>query len=422
MNNILIFWSYQFSQIKEEGWTAVWRKLKRLTIRLLLVIIAIPPVLFVRLIQPFIWIRFGPIRSDVFGHHVFDPEYYLTERELVKSKSIDCFYFQTKILPNKHWPLMLHRYLRINPIFEYLDRANQLIPGGDKHYKPIVYPGSRDIKGYLCKTKPHINFTSEENNQGRQFLERLGMNSSDRFVCLIARDKAYKNARLDGRNRDWSYHNYRDSDIKTYEDAALALADKGYWVFRMGKIVQESFKANHPRIIDYTNTKYRSDFLDIWLMSNCFYSISTACGLDSISQVNRISICFVNALPLGHINTTSNPFSIWLPKNVIWEKNKKPLTLKEQINTGIIGFLHSEDYKNAKVELVDNLPEEITDTVLELEAKLTGNWQSHPQDDQLQNEFWAILKTWEEFPKYHGKLQGKMPDTFLRENHDWFLV
>ena len=61
-------------------------------------------------------------------------------------------------------------------------------------------------------------------------------------------------------------------------------------------------------------------------------------------------------------------------------------------------------------------------TVAEMEEKLTGKWQSSPQDEVMQNKFWEILQTWQLFPKLHGKLQSKMPDDFLPESHDWFLA
>ena len=90
----------------------------------------------------------------------------------------------------------------------------------------------------------------------------MAMKNNEKFVCLIVRDSAYLPT-INNKNK-WEYHNFRDSDIDTYEKAALALAEKGYWVFRMGKVVRKPFKADHPNILDYANSNYRSDFLDIW--------------------------------------------------------------------------------------------------------------------------------------------------------------
>ena len=62
------------------------------------------------------------------GHFVFDPEYYLSWRELEKFESIDYFYFDNKNMPNKHWPLMIKRSLNILSFIKYLDnlQINQI--------------------------------------------------------------------------------------------------------------------------------------------------------------------------------------------------------------------------------------------------------------------------------------------------------
>ena len=102
------FYTRQVSQIKEEGWSAVQRKARQAVIRIvklpidiIVYLLILPMVLFVRLIKPFVFIRFGPVRSDVIGHSVFNPEYYLCDRELNNYKTIDCFYFQSYPFPNE---------------------------------------------------------------------------------------------------------------------------------------------------------------------------------------------------------------------------------------------------------------------------------------------------------------------------------
>lgn len=406
------FWSRQVRQIREEGWAALQRKMKVLIMNLTFILV----ILMIRVLRPLILIRFGPVRSDVIGHNVFDPEYYLSERELERDTSIDCFYFRSKTPPNEQWSLMIRRHLLVNRIFFYLDRVNKWIPGWQVHHKVAGVQGSRDLKGYLAQTKPHITFTSEENNRGRLFLEKLGLRVSDRFVCLIVRDFAYKENYQKWGNRDWSYHNYRDSDIDTYEQAALALAEKGYWVFRMGKAVRKPFKADHSRIMDYANSEYRSDFLDIWLMANCFFCVSTGTGLDEVTRIFRKPAVYVNYLPISDIVSYSHCISV--PKHLFNQKKNRRLTLSEHL---IHSYYHTEKYENAKI-LVENLTaEEIRQAVLEMESKLDGSWQQSDEDKQLQERFWQIFESHPDFEKYHGKIHPKarVGAHFLRNNPEW---
>ena len=367
-------------------------------------------------------VRFGPVRSDVIGHSVFDPEYYLCERELTNSKTLDFFYFEGKKFPNEQWKLMLRRTLRINNIFRYLDKTNLLMPGGKIHHKIMCTTGSRDIKGYLAETKPHITFTSEEDRQGRLFTDELGVKRSDRFVCLIVRDSAYKEKFQKWRNRDWSYHGYRDSNIDTYEDAALALAEKGYWVFRMGKMVHKSFKAAHPRILDYANSEYRSDFLDIWLMANCFLAISTSTGLDDVSVVFRRPILFVNHLPVGDSRTGSTKYMEAF-KKMRWKETGQYLSLREQIDCGAIRFYSTNEYERLGIEIIDDTQDEIKSTVLEFEKQLDGqNNELTAKEEGLKKQFWNIMAEWKDYSKYHGKRRAIIGNSFLCKNHDWFLA
>jgi putative glycosyltransferase (TIGR04372 family) len=359
------------------------------------IILAVPFVLIVRLIRPLILIRFGPLRSGIIGHGVFDPEYYLCERELEKVRSIDCFYFETPYHVNEQWAMMLKRNLRVNFVFQYIDRANSLIPGGEVHHKKSSDTASRDIKGYLYKTEPHFDFTFEEKNKGLQFLKEIGMHPSSPFVCMIIRDSAYKE-KLNN-NKDWSYHSYRDTDIDTYEDAALALAEKGYWVFRMGKVVHKPFKADHSQILDYACSKYRSNFLDIWLMANCTFCISTGTGLDSVSMIFRRPVVYVNFLPVSHIVFFGH--CITVPKHLFWQETNKHLTLSEYL---VHSYLQTEKYEKAKI-LVKNLSaKEIRQAVLEMDARLAGTWIDKPEDELLQDRFREILRARPDFLKYHG--------------------
>lgn len=421
------FWSRQIGQIQEGGWRAVQHKIKIVIIRavylpvdLFAYILAVPAVLFVWLIRPLVWIRFGSVRSDVIGPSVFDPEYYLCEREIKNIRSVDCFYFESKKPPNDQWALMVQRHLRIHPIFRYPDKVCLLFSNGEAHHKILCTTGSRDIEGYLSRTKPHITFSTVENNKGRLFLKELGIKPlNHRFVCLMVRDSAYKEKYQNLRNRDWSYHDYRNSDIDTYKTAALALAAKGYWVFRMGKAVNKPFKVFHPQIIDYANSEFRSDFLDIWLMANCDFTISTSTGLDDVSIIFRKPILFVNHLPVGDCRTGSNDYTEYF-KILQWEKNGEYLSLRDQINCGAIRFLNKSDYDRLGIKIIDNTSTQIKNAVLDFEKNLASK-DNQNGNSLLQKKFWEIMKEYKDFSRYHGKYRAKISRVFLEEHHEWFL-
>ena len=151
--------------------------------------------------------------------------------------------------------------------------------------------------------------------------------------------------------------------------AALALAERGYWVLRMGKVVDSQLSLKHPRVVDYATSTSRTEFLDIWLMARCYFAVSTGLGLDSITDIFRKPIVFVNYLPIldleawGHFITVS--------KHLSWASNHKPLTLFEQLkHTSLNGHY----YEEKGIEVSDLNASEIIEPVLEMEARLAGYW------------------------------------------------
>ena len=142
-------------------------------------------------------------------------------------------------------------------------------------------------------------------------------------------------------DRDWSYHDFRDTKIGSYEEAVVALAERGFWIFRMGKVVDSQLSVDHPRVMDYAMSTHRSDFLDIWLMAHCHFAISTGLGLDSIADIFRRPMVFVNYLPILDLEAWGHYITV--PKHLTWASNHKPLTLQEQLkHTSLNGHYYEE--------------------------------------------------------------------------------
>ena len=388
-------------------------------------------VIIVRILKPFVYIRFGQITSYIIGHYVFDTEYYLSEQNHKNNNSVDYFFYRYKYEshkspPNEQWDLMVRRHFRIFPIISKLYKMNMLIPGGESHCVKMAVEknNSRDIKGILSKTEQNIKFIDDENNRGRSFLKAIGLNNTDKFVCLCVRDSSYK-IKYQNWGADWTKHNHRNSNIETYINASSKLAEMGYWVFRIGRIVEKPFKVNHPRVIDYANSKYRSDFLDIWLMANCFFCITTGTGIDEVSRIFRKPSVIVNYSPVKLVVSYDN--CITVPKYNIWKKNNKRLTLRECIIHSPPfpwrSYVPSDNYENLNFIAKDLKSIEIVDAVLEMESRLKGEWVETKHDKYLQNRFWSIIKNSNEITDFHDVIhpQARIGASFLRLNHEWYL-
>ena len=84
-------------------------------------------------------------------------------------------------------------------------------------------------------------------------------------------------------------------------------------------------------------------------------------------------------------------------------------------------YSRTEQYKTAKILGEDLTAEEILQAVLEMEARLNGNWEESEEDQQLQDQFWEIFRSHQGFNKFHGKIhpEARVGAHFLRNNPEW---
>jgi len=253
---------------------------------------------------------------------------------------------------------------------------------------------------------------------------------------LIVRDSAYLDRYKNQTLRDFSYHNYRDGDIDKYLLAAEELTKRGYYVFRMGVKVHKPLKSSNIKIIDYANSKMRSDFMDIYLGANCRFCISTSCGFDSIPYIFRKPIAYVEQT-LYNIRT-ERKHDVILLYHHFNKENKKKLTMSEifSINDGL--FSTTKDYEKGNILLEENSPEEIKNLVIEMDERLENTWKENDKDLFLQKKFWTVFqnnienidKTKYSDPKHNWKLFeinqvkkikkiANFSASFLRDNENW---
>ena len=250
-----------------------------------------------------------------------------------------------------------------------------------------------DREGLIRSILPELTFTSQEIKSGNNFLDQLKVDRQ-RFVCLHMRDSAYLTQMF---GQQIHKHDYRDSEISTYVEAADVLAEMGYTVFRMGALVKESLVSKHPRVIDYATNGMRTEFLDVFLGAHCTFCISTGSGWDGISTIFRRPILFVNHLPIFSPSTITLPFTIY-PKILGNQRSLPSLSIKELIQRDIATPFNSAAYADAGVEIRDLSSEELVEAVTEMAQRVEGTFVETPEQKEMQAKLKHILST-------HPKLQ-----------------
>jgi len=251
-----------------------------------------------------------------------------------------------------------------------------------------------DRNGLMAAFPNSLRFTNKEINEGKSFLKKMGVETDQPFVCLLVRDSVYleKTKRISwSKSRDWSYHNYRNSDIDTYVDAAESLAEAGYHVFRMGAIVEKKLQSNHPFVHDYANSGLRSPFLDIFLGAYCAFSISTGSGWCSIPDLFRRPKMLVNHLPM--INPVISLSQIVYPKLLIDKKSGRELSFSDAKNRQVLEEMRIQEYIDNGVEIRVLSSEELVQAVTEMAARVEGRFVPTEQQESMQKKLRHKLMT-----------------------------
>lgn len=357
---------------------------------------AVPIVLLIRALRPLVLIRICKIFSERIGHFTADIAEHLARQKLKQSRVLDFYYFGT--VSNEQWAKMAYRtpLIIVGSWLRYVDRWNQLIPGGSAHLLKSSETQSRDTEGLFERVDASIPFLQNENDLALMWLSSKGWKPSEPFICLLVRDSKffqdYPTSSVDD-----DYHEYRDSDIRTYLPAIEWLVSQGVWVLRMGKSMERPIQSNSNKIIDYAFDAQKSDLLDIWLFANCTGVISTATGLDQLAMIYRKPQLYLNAMPLSHLPTWSQ--MIWVPKNLRWRSSKKPLSISQYLGHS---YLKTNEYTATGIEIIDLTSQEIIQAVKEFWWKICGSWQSTSENTDYQSQFWEIFKSRPQYEELHG--------------------
>lgn len=412
-------------EVWQGGWSVFVRKTRRalrLRNKAFLYLIhaswAVPVLIAMRVLRPLLLIRVGGFRFDRIGHFAADVGQRKAESIVDRSrKKIDLWFLPSdEKCSNAYWAKITRRWLKVHPLVLYLVFWNRVLPFASAHSLDSSGGyGSRDVYGFHEKVKLSLPITSSEELEAKEWMAQFGWKNNDPFVCLLVRDSKYLSNNLS--QNDWSYHSYRNSDIQTYIKGIDYLVSQGIFVFRMGKDMAQEVDYVHPKFVDYSFRKDKSDFLDVWLFANCNLCVSTGSGPDVISDVFRRPILLINFLPLQGLWSWSN--ALIYPKFLKKKDSDHLLSMKEYLDHS-----HSETshYSSAGIEVIDLTDQQIHDAIKECLERHEVTFKT-TNDSATQKRFFEILSSHSGFRMNHGFIHPKarIASTFLLHAGESFL-
>jgi len=271
----------------------------------------------------------------------------------------------------------------------------------------------------LFTTPPILGFTEAEEARGRGELSRMGIGPEDWFVCFHARDPAYMGRRA-GFGQAVYKPSYLDSSIDNHIPAMKWIAERGGFAVRVGATVDHPLPELGPRVIDYA-TRFRSDFMDIYLPAKCRFFFGTNSGLFSVALAFNRPFVLANMCPYPWVG----PEERWIldiPK-LLRQSNGRILSFPEIRDMQLLECDREEmdrlrrlfdgaTYDRLGLAWVENDAEDILGLCMDMMDRLEG--RAPPAEAaRLQAAFRALYKKAPVGPK----LGGIGPRFALRHAH-----
>ncbi len=176
---------------------------------------------------------------------------------------------------------------------------------------------------------------------------QMGIGLDEWFVCLHVRALESKP--------------YRNASIQNYIEGIKAITDAGGWVVRLG----ESRLPKLPvmeRVIDYAHSSYKSELMDIYLISECRFFVGHSSGPNIVANLLRKPLLLVN-MTEWVASTLLKKGDLGIMKHVFSYSRNRYLSIKEVLEEPtLVQFdgIPAEDY-----EMVENSPREIREAIEE---------------------------------------------------------
>jgi len=369
--------------------------------------------------------RFFQIPTKRIGHFVHTMNIYFNQKTNSQKNFID-FFSTSGFISNLYFVELLKKKINFIP-----SKLNQIIINTILFISKI----SKGFEEHLIKINEYsfncidekrifFNNTIKTNTVGKNFLENNGIKlNKDKYVCLCVRDNAYLK-KFGSEGKDYSYHNFRNQELEVFYHVSKYLADEGYHIVRMGNFPEKKFEPNiNKKILDYANSKERSDQLDFFLFENCDFIISTGTGMDQIGNLfNKPAIH--STVPV-HLIVTHISNRLYLTKHHYCPKRKRNLKISEI-------FEYLKDYGNfddismnkslidAGILFKDNSKDEWIEATKEMIFYIKNG---HFQKSDIEEKFWKNYKRLikeTNLQKLHGiKLSSRFSSYFLHKNDEW---
>ena len=372
--------------------------------------------LIIHILSPIFLIRVGRLRSEKLGHLSEEYEIYLCEKKLginqPKKRFIDIF-FREKSICNKYYynlrkkDFVIFPRIIIQPLYNLLFliyKKKKFIC--DREHAAI------DTFYSLDKTNSTIQICDDLKKDSFEILEKIGLKKNQKIVCLHLRDNAYR-----GPNNYTDFRNIKNVD--RYVKGIEYLTKIGYFVIRTGVITKNRINFINPNYFDYSRSDIKSEKLDVFLASTCFFCIANGSGFEPMVRSFRNPVLYTNFNKYGgYKGQHKKDMTIFIHYKDT--NSHKKLSLKEIYQRKLFNIYSDSEIIKKNIFLYENSEDEILESIIEMIDRIEGRWRVADDVKDLNLKFKNFYKDnirLENGFNPFSNIKSQIPSSFLRRNN-----
>ena len=335
-------------------------------------LLALPVVFIFYLLRKYVVVEFVLPNVTLFGHLALEPEKVLSNIASHGSRSVGdpkrvliWSLGKSREQVNKALVKIWRRELFVLPsaIVDAMHRASKWLPNFEMRVLQFDKLHENDHVLDLCDS--NLKFTSSEIEMGEKYLRHVGIEAHTPYICLVVREAAW----APPTTGPASSGTLRSRSFEDFLLAAEALADLGVAVIKLG--AAGTFKTAGTKIIDYANSKDKSEFLDVYLPAHAKCVVSTMSGPDAVALVGRVPVLYVDIAQYS-LCFAGTRLVTWVPARLISKKSGRAMSLSETFESGAGRFLGSSAFEHAGIKIEQSSPEQIRDYCLDFYKSLSA--------------------------------------------------
>jgi putative glycosyltransferase (TIGR04372 family) len=354
--------------------------------------LALPVVFIFYLLRKYVVVEFVLPNVTLFGHLALEPEKVLSNiasqglRSVGDPKRVLIWSLgKSRDQVNKALVKIWRRELFVLPsaIVDAMHRASKWLP--DFEMRVLQFDKLHENDHVLDSCESHLKFTSSEVKIGVKYLRDVGIEPEKPYICLIVREAAW----APPTTGPSSSGTLRSRSFEDFLLAAEALAELGVAVIKLG--AAGTFKTAGTKIIDYANSKDKSEFLDVYLPAHAKCVVSTMSGPDAVALVGRVPVLYVDIAQYS-LCFAGTRLVTWVPARLISQKSGRAMSLSETFESGAGRFLGSSAFEQAGIKIEQSSPEQIRDYCLDFYQSLTNQKLDYgPMQNLYREKFHTFL-------------------------------